>query len=460
MKHNDAESFESKEGGPPTQSTTDAGSLLPEIKILSTTSSEQKSKKLPICEQLCIAAFALGSQCLWGSFLGVILPREVQLMAGELNKGPAVGAVHGAGAFIGLFVPLFIGGWTDRCRSPLGRRRPFMLVGGIITIVGVYIMWFAAELSLLWAYVIGFATSAVGNNVATTAFNSLIPDFVPPSQRGIVSGWMGGFSQLGTVLGVVVSGLFLEVNRLSAYSLIAGIITISLMVTVIGFNEPPCLHPPPPQPFLAYVKSLYIDPKKHPDFAWVWVTRFLVMFGFHGVQPYFQYYLKEQIRVADPVKTTAILGAIICLGATVSAVIGGLISDKVGRKKVVYVANTFLAATSFGFIFCRSLLPVFILGILFGIGYGAYLSVDWALGTSVLTTETDTAKDMAVWHIAITLPQTFAGPLCGLLLLAWGVEQIDGVEGYKNEGYATVLLLCGISIALGAVLIRNVKGLR
>ena len=65
----------------------------------------------------------------------------------------------------------------------------------------------------------------------------------------------------------------------------------------------------------------------------------------------------------------------------------------------------------------------------FGLGFGAYVSVDWALVADVLPSEATFARDMGVWNIALTLPQVFAVVLGGWLLLL-GVALGNSGLGY------------------------------
>jgi MFS family permease len=141
-----------------------------------------------------------------------------------------------------------------------------------------------------------------------------------------------------------------------------------------------------------------------------------------------------------------------------------MVSDKVGRKKVVYVANGMIAVVSIGFMFCRTPLEVMAAAALFGLGYGAYISVDWALGADVLPSKKDAAKEMGIWHISMTLPQAFAAPLTGLLIESFGKTTEVGPHGpivhYTANGYAAMFGLCCVCFGLGAFLIKNVRGVR
>ena len=98
------------------------------------------------------------------------------------------------------------------------------------------------------------------------------------------------------------------------------------------------------------------------------------------------------------------------------------------------------------------------MGILFGIGYGAYQSVDWAMASDVLPSEFDYAKDMGVWHIAWTLPQVIATPIAGLLLDNFQV--IGRQHGQPTLGYTVIFFLAAFYLVFGTVLVRRVRKVR
>ncbi len=314
---------------------------------------------------------------------------------------------------------------------------------------------------------LGFIIAQFGNNVATAAYSGIIPDLVPEHQRGTASGYMALMSQLGTLLGAVGSGMLLGSQpEIIKYGLLCVVLAGVALVTLLGTKETPLPSRPPKLRWRPYIKSLWIDPRRYPDFAWVWITRAFVMLGFYSVVPFINYYLRDVIGVpADDVsKTASLLIGIILITSTFSGMYGGSLSDRIGRKRVVYFANTAMAIVTVGFVFCNALWQVALVGIIFGLGFGAYTSVDWALGTDVLPSKKDAAKEMGVWHIAMTLPQALAAPLAGTLIAAFGsrIERgtDENVMHYTTNGYAAIFVVCAVLFGLGAFFLKNVKGVK
>jgi MFS family permease len=92
------------------------------------------------------------------------------------------------------------------------------------------------------------------------------------------------------------------------------------------------------------------------------------------------------------------------------------------------------------------------MGLLFGLGYGAFVSVDWALGTSVLPDERRHARDMGVWHIAMVFPQLFQS-LFGFIL-------DSSNKASHNSGYLILFLIAVTFFVLGSVFVSRVRNVK
>jgi len=153
-------------------------------------------------------------------------------------------------------------------------------------------------------------------------------------------------------------------------------------------------------------------------------------------------------------------------GGIVPSIVCGYLSDRFRRRKLfVYLSSGLQAAVSMVLLFTLiSDLPlVYGLGILFGVGYGAYSAVDWAMACDVLPErERSAARDMALFHVAYTLPQVVGPALLApaLFLLNRSGSAVLSIPTGGNLGYRVVFASAALWFVLATVMVRNVRGVR
>ncbi len=113
-----------------------------------------------------------------------------------------------------------------------------------------------------------------------------------------------------------------------------------------------------------------------------------------------------------------------------------------------------MALVGFVFVIFHSLLIVLLAGAIFGIAYGAYQSVDWALVADVLPSAKHYARDMGVWNISLSLPQVIAPVIGGPI--------IDHFNNSGNPilGYQVIFVMAIVYCLLGTVTVRFIKGVK
>ena len=184
------------------------------------------------------------------------------------------------------------------------------------------------------------------------------------------------------------------------------------------------------------------------------MTRLVMMLGIYTIQDFLQYYMRDVIGAAHPEQATTNFLILVSLTSLVSAFIAGWLSDHFGRKRLVYLSGAFMLLVGFIFVFTHSFVIVMVAGMLFGLGYGAYQSVDWALVADVLPSEKNYARDMGIWNIALSLPQVVAPVLGGPLIDTFTRS------GHAVVGYQLLFAMAIIYCLLGTVTVRFIKSVR
>jgi hypothetical protein len=287
---------------------------------------------------------------------------------------------------------------------------------------------------------------------------------------------MGFMTILGNVGSLALAAwLFAQVNLHSTgantirrgavlyYTSTIAILLMGVLITVIGVREVPFS---PKSITLAQAKSRikfqfhrwfvrnWIKPWGEYNFTVVFLTRSAVMMGLALFMTFIEYYLANVAHVTNFVQATATVAVLALLGAVFSALLLGIFSDYVKKRApLVSMATTCMGVAAFAFVVFPGGFPLWPLGVLFGLGYGAYMSVDWALSVDALPSIETTGKDLGLWNASSTLPTVIA-PLLGSLII---LLQIHGSTalGYRLIFAAATLFL--MLAAIGVLFVRERK---
>ena len=388
-----------------------------------------------------IAIFAI-----WGAVPGIFLPLQVQGIVGDASKAGTLGLVATIGAFAAMIAQPIAGMVSDRTRSRFGRRAPWMVAGTLLGGLALLFMGAStgiAQLTVAWVIV------QVAFNFAQGPLSAILPDRVPSGARGTFSSLAGLGLMLGALGGSIVGAQFAK-NLPAGYLTFAGIALIVIVLFVV-FNPDRSNKGEPREPFnwIVFLKTFWVSPRKHPDFFWGFTGRLLLYAGYFMVTGFQLFILQDYIGLKDKAVTTLPLLSLVSLvGIIIATLIGGPLSDKLGRRKVVVIVAGVVLAVSLAFpLILPSLTGMLLFSFVSGLGFGAYQSVDTALMSEVLPSKDDFAKDLGVLNIAATLPQTLAPGLAGLIVVSF-------------SGYAALFPI-GIVIALlGAFAVLPIKSVR
>jgi MFS family permease len=415
------------------------------------------AERLSLQHQVTLSALWLGLNFQSSALLPIVVPAQVLLLVdrgavASSSQALAVSAISFGAAIIAIVVTPAAGAASDRLRSRFGRRRQLIVAGVLVAVVGQAAL---AASTPLFLFIAGLVIVSVGANVVTAAYQGMLPDVVNVSQRGAASGWLGFMTLIGSVGSLAAAGALLgnvspgpklgaEVSHgaLLFYTLSAIVLALSAAVTVLGIEER-AAPSGPPHPWMQLLR--------HEPFRVVFAARALVMIGLTLFLTYIEYYLAAINGATTFVGATVAIALLALFGALVSSLALGIASDRVPRVRIVVAANLAMAAAAWIFVFAPAQFPLAPLGILFGLGYGAYLSVDWALAIDSLPGQTSSARDLGIFTVSINLPSLIAPALGGVVIV------LANVAGIGSLAYRLVFSLAAISLLLGVVVIRRLR---
>lgn len=337
------------------------------------------------------------------------------------------------------------GALSDRTGSRLGRRLPWITGGALAGAAALLLLSAASSVAMVVA---GWAAVQLCLNGVVAALTACIPDQVPERQRGAVSGWVGLAQTMGVVVGTGVATAAGGIR--AGYAALAALVIVAVATFLVRSGDRP-LRGDQRSPFAlgAFVRGFWISPRAYPDFAWAWGTRFLMNVSNAIGTLYLLYFLTDVVRVDNPEGHVFILVLIYAAGLCLTAVLSGIASDRLGRRKIFVTASGVVMTVACLVLAFEPTWPGAVgAAVLLGLGFGVYAAVDFALITEVLPAAADRARDLGVINIANALPQVLAPVIAAPVLALFAT---------RATGYRALYIVAGVVGLIGALLVRRIR---
>ncbi|MGC5360574.1 MFS transporter [Streptomyces sp. DT24] len=382
----------------------------------------------------------------YSALTSVFLPNQISDID-PAHKISNLAAVTTLSSVATLLVQPIVGALSDRTRSRFGRRTPWMLLGAVLGAVFLAAMPLAGSVGLLAVLWVLVQSSL---NIVQSPLTAVLPDRVPSERRGVTSMFIGLATMVGTTVGAVVAAAF--AGRAGLGHLTLSALVLAAVALFVRLNREPSTvaAPRPPWSWAAFARSMWISPRRHPDFAWAFVARVLLTLGFWILQAFQLYLLRDHIGLSDADSNgfVAKLSGVMLVAVIISSAVTGPWSDRVHRRKpFVAVCSLLMAAAMVIPLVSPTTTGMYGYAALLGLGFGGYQSLDLALMTEVLPSGESAGKDLGLLNVATNLPQALAPALGGLLISGFG-------------GYPVLLGFAAAVAALSALAVLPIRGVR
>ena len=393
------------------------------------------------------ATLSLANVAIWVGWYGplqILLAQQAEDFAPGtgMSKETLLAWVTGVGAAVSLAANPFFGALSDRTTARWGRRTPWIVAGAAGGALSLLVL---AGADGLWTMAVGWCLVQLTLNAAFAAVTAAVPDRVPRLQRGAVGGWLGAAQIVGAVAG---TGLATAAGGVAAgYAACAVFAVAGVLPYVLRHRDLRLgVADRPAWSWGSFVRGFWLSPRRYPDFAWAWLTRFLINLSNALVLLYLLYYLRDRLHHDDPEQGVLILTAVDSVALLATVVVGGVWSDRVGRRKPFVKWSGVLMAAATALLAAWQTWPgAIVVAALLGVALGVFMSVDFALMTDVLPKAGDRGKDLGVINVANALPQVAAPALAAPIVTHLG-------------GYRVLYLVAAAVGLVGAVLVGRIRG--
>jgi MFS family permease len=295
-----------------------------------------------------------------------------------------------------------------------------MVIGLVGGSVGVLVVALAPTIAVV---LVGWCIAQLCFNALLAVMIAVLPDQVPPAQRGLVAGILGICLPIAAVSGTFLVQLFAG-RQLAMFLVPCGIGGFFILLFAATLNDRRLAEAAKPVWSLRELAStFYVNPRRSPNFAWAFVSRFMFVLAYAFLTTYQAYYLLDRIGSAEvDVAHQIFLGTLVQSVIVVAAsLVGGAFSDRTGRRKVFVFGAAMVYGLAMFAIALASDFNGFLVGMAIGgLGFGLYMAVDLALVADVLPDADKSAKDLGVLNIAGALPSSIAPAIAPAILALGG----------------------------------------
>jgi Na+/melibiose symporter-like transporter len=400
-----------------------------------------------------ITLFGFALTALYQSLHTIVLPLRLLDFIPEDQKNTYLGLLTLSGLLLAMLLQPLFGTLSDRTVTRWGRRRPYILVGGLLAALLIPGVGLISSYALLFVV---YCLLQVSTNFAQGAFQGLIPDVVPENRHGVASGVKGLLEISGGILFVYLSNRWMTAYSpannggfwLVLWSL-AGVMLLATVITVVTVREPMLAS----RDWGGTVRAALLrvfqrDLWRNRGFVWFLISRTLLYMAFTTIQQFALYYLQDVVGVTDPAKATGQFVIVGVVGMILVVWPMGWLSDRIGRR-VLNMSASLLGAAGIAIIAYGQHYAFILAGAgIIGVGMGIFNSTNWALATDFAPQE-DGARYLGIANMATA----------GGAVLARAIGPvIDFFNRHAlNMGYHIMLGVCLAYLVVGGLLVLKVR---
>ena len=303
------------------------------------------------------------------------------------------GAIMASDNVLALFLLPLFGGLSDKCKSPLGRRRPYVLFGtlaAIVLMMGLPLLadsYHAAPAGsklMLFVVVLGMLLVAMGTYRSPAV--ALMPDITPKPLRSKANAIINLMGAMGGILYLLITRFLYStksdhyISYFPLFLIVGGIMAAAVVILMLFVNEPKLAAQqkryedahPEENPVTESGKELPADVRRSLTFLLISICLWFI--GYNGVTTWFSVYAQNTWGMSLGQANTCM--TIATAGAIVSYIPIGMVASRVGRRRtirtgVMMLTSCFTAAFVYTMLSDTFSPLLYALFILLGVGWAS-----------------------------------------------------------------------------------------
>ncbi len=232
-----------------------------------------------------------------------------------------------------LFIQPPVGAWSDRLRTPIGRRMPFILIGAPIGAVAFGLIPLAAILPL---FVACTSTLLISMAFWRTPVIALMPDITPSRFRSQANGIINFMGGLGSIVATLGGSRLYDINPAFPFWLGSILVIVAALLVFIFIREPKVYEEPAKEDrpsIWVSLKDVFTNPEK--SALRILLAIFFWFVAYNAVEAFFTLYAYNHLGMSES-DGPRLLGQMSLL-FVIFALPAGYIGAKIGRKNTILI---------------------------------------------------------------------------------------------------------------------------
>jgi MFS family permease len=341
---------------------------------------------VPMSQLARISAYWLGLTAI-DAAVGLFVTNRLEFdkLVPKDDVGTSMFQITIGAAIVAILIQPTVGYMSDYTVSRWGRRKPYIVFGSLLDLVFLTGIALGNSVLMLAAFVL---LLNVSTNIARGPFQGYVPDLVAEPQVGMASAMVGLMQVVGNVTGflMVTLSVGLHVMPLSLVAVaLVELVTMLSVVLKVGKGMPP--KPRLGRSWVQIARGAWsTDVLKERSYVWLLGSRLLFMTAGSLLVNFVVIFLSRAFSMnkEEANSTYILILAVVVVANLVVIVPSSRLSDRIGRKPLIYAACA-IGAIGVSIVAAAPSIPVALVGAaLFGASQGTFLAVDWALMTDII----------------------------------------------------------------------------
>lgn len=407
------------------------------------------TRELPVLQILQLSAYWFAISAIWGT-VTLFLQRRMEDLVPKDVTGTAYGAVTAAGALVAILVQPTIGSISDYTTSRWGRRKPYILMGAFFDVI------FLAGLATSQTYLSVFAFVCLlqlSSNTAQGPFQGFLPDLVPAKQVSFASAVYGVMNVVGKVGGIILAAVGQATGNFTISLIGVGLLELTIATGTVAFVDEGRRAPSREgRSWINIARSAWgLDILKERNFLWLVASRLFLLLPIVGLLEFENFFLQRSLGLND--REAAFWNSAASVAVAVSYVAtaypAARLSDRIGRKNVIYAAAGIAAVGLLGVTLAPTPLVATVFIAVLAIGGGSFFAVDWALMTDIIPKVTS-GRFMGISNVVTAGAGPVSATISGIVM-----DRVGAID--FTAGPRAALGIGLLFLALSTVFLRPVN---